>query len=106
MKITKADSAKMRRLAQEGKPISRIASEDYPGLGYWDVYIEVYAAGERSSRGIKYMITSRLNAIAECKNKIERTEIVEELHNLVWHLYKNHMTNQKKLEKIRAALGE
>jgi len=59
--ITKQDSAKMRRLAKEGKQISKIATEDFPKLDYWDVYIEVYGAGERSSRGMKRMISIRLN---------------------------------------------
>ena len=38
MEITKADSQKMRRLAQEGKQISKIVAEDFPKLDYWDVY--------------------------------------------------------------------
>ena len=104
MAITKADSEKMRRLAQEGKQISRIFVDDFPELDYWEVYIEVYAAGERSSRGIKRMITTRLNAIAESTSRSERAKIVEDLHSLVWHLYNNHKTNHEKLAKIRAAL--
>ena len=105
MTITAADSSKMQRLAQEGKPISRIAGEDFPALDYWDVYIEVYGAGERSSRGIKKMITIRLNRLTDSP-KAERRAIVDELHDLVWHLYENHKTNQRKLEKIRKALQE
>jgi hypothetical protein len=106
MVISKVDAEKMRRLAQEGKQISKIATEDFPHLDYWDVYFEVYSVGERSSRGIKRMITTRLNAIAENPSKSERSAIAEELHGLVWHLYENHKTNQMKLSKIRAALGE
>jgi hypothetical protein len=104
MSVSKADSQKMRRLAQEGKQISRIAEEDFPDLDYWDVYIEVYAAGERSSRGIKRMITTRIDAITYSRNRAERTAIAKELHDLVWHLYENHKINQAKLSKIRAAL--
>ena len=96
----------MQRLAQEGKQISKIAAEDFPKLDYWEVYFEVYSAGERSSRGIKRMITTRLNAMTESKNKSDRTAIAEELNGLIWHLYENHKTNREKLSKIRATLGE
>lgn len=106
MAVSKADSDKMRRLAQEGKQISKIVAEDFPKLEYWEVYFEVYSAGERSSRGIKRMITTRLNAMAASTSKSERAAIAEELHGLVWHLYENHKTNHEKLSKIRAALGE
>ncbi len=106
MAISKSDSKKMQRLAQEGKQISRIVKEDFPHLDYWDVYFEVYNAGERSSRGIKRMITTRLDAMAASRSKSERKTMVKELHELVWHLYNNHKTNREKLSKIRAALGE
>jgi len=106
MAVSKADSDKMRRLAQEGKQISKIVAEDFPKLEYWEVYFEVYSAGEKSSRGIKRMITTRLNAMAESTNKSARSAIAEELHGLVWHLYENHKANREKLSKIRAALGE
>jgi hypothetical protein len=106
MAVSKADSSKMQRLAQEGKQISKIAAEDFPKLNYWDVYFEVYSAGERSSRGIKRMITTRLNAMAASKSKSERSVIANELHGLVWHLYENHKSNREKLSKIRSALGE
>lgn len=105
MVISKADSKKMQRLAQEGKQISRIAIDDFPSLDYWDVYVEVYGAGERSSRGIKRMISTRLNKLVDSP-KEERRKIIEELHDLVWHLYENHKTNQKKLGIIRKALQE
>ena len=60
----------MRRLAQEGKQITKIVAEDFPNLDYWEVYLEVYSAGERSSRGIKRMITTRLNAMAASTSKL------------------------------------
>ena len=94
----------MQRLAQEGKPISRILAEDFPQLDYWDVYEAVYASGERSSRGIKRMITSRLNVLVGTQSKRERDAIVAELQDLVWHLYENHKKNQKKLAAIRKTL--
>jgi hypothetical protein len=106
MTISRSDSEKMRRLAQEGKQISKIMSEDFPGMDYWEVYFEVYSVGERSSRGIKRMITTRLNAMAQSRSESERAAFAEELHELVWHLYRNHKTNRDKLSKIRAVLGE
>ena len=106
MAISKLDSKKMRRLAQEGKQISKIWKEDFPLLDYWDIYIEVYNSGERSSRCIKYMITTRLNNMAASRIRSERSVMVKELHELVWHLYHNHKTNREKLSKIRSILGE
>ena len=105
MGISKSDSKKMQSLAQEGKQISKIVQEDFPNLDYVDVYFEVYSAGERSSRGIKRMITTRLDAMAASTKKSERKAMVKELHELVWHLYNNHKTNHDKLSKIRATLG-
>jgi hypothetical protein len=106
MEITKADSQKMRRLAQEGKQISKIVAEDFPKLDYWDVYWEVYGSGERSSRGIKRMISNRLRTLIEKKPRSERKAILREIDDLVWHLYENHKQNQQKIGKIRKILGE
>lgn len=106
MEISRLDSEKMRRLAQEGKSVSKIWSENFPLLGYWDVYLAVRNKGERSAQGIKYMITNRLNKIAESNNSSERAGMVKELSELVWHLYNNHKTNTEKLSKIRSLLGE
>ncbi len=106
MEISKEDSEKMRKLAQEGNSISKIWSENFHHLGYWDVYVAVRNEGERSSQGIKYMITNRLKKMAESGNPSERAVIVKELSELVWHLYNNHKTNTEKLSKIRSLLGE
>ena len=104
MEISKKDAKKMQQLAQEGKQISRIVQEDFPTLDYLDVYIEIYGSGERSSRGIKRMITTRLNNLINAtKDKIR--VIVDELQELVWHLYGNHKKNHEKLDKIRKVLG-
>lgn len=106
MAITKTDSDRMIRLAKEGKQISKIVSEDFPNLDYIDVYFEVYGQGERSSQGIKRMITTRINFIAEAGTKAERRQIAEELQGLVWHLYRNHKNNQEKIGNIRSVLTE
>lgn len=106
MSIPKPEADKMRRLAKEGKQISKIVSDDFQGYDYWEVYLEVYGSGERSARGVKRMISTRLDALVGASAKADRKLIVEELHDLVWHLYENHKSNQQKLEKIRAVLGE
>lgn len=106
MAISKVDSQKIQRLAKEGKKISEIWKDDFPALDYWDVYIEVYGAGEKSALGVKRMITNRINSVANSTSKTERKEIAEELHGLVWHLYNNHKSNQEKLSKIRKVLVE
>jgi hypothetical protein len=103
MTISKAESRKMQRLAQEGKQISKIVAEDFPSLDYWEVYFEVYGAGEKSSLGVKRTITNRLNKLIDA-GKPERKEIVDELHGLIWHLYESHKKNTAKLSKIRSAL--
>lgn len=103
MSITKKDKQLMTRLAQEGKPITKIWRDNFSELGYWDIYIEVYGAGQRASGGIKRMITNRLNKMVGA-TKPERRIIVKELNDLVWHLYSNHKINQAKIDKIRKAL--
>ncbi|MDQ3060951.1 MAG: hypothetical protein M3R45_15780 [Pseudomonadota bacterium] len=106
MAISKTESQKMQLLAQEGKKISKIVKEDFPSLTYWDVYFEIYGSGEKSSLGIKRTITNRINSVVNSTSKKERTEIAEEINNLVWHLYNNHKANQTKIAAIRGALGE
>ena len=106
MEISKVDSKKMQRLAQEGKKIVAIQKEDFPKLSYWDVYVEVYGNGKRSALGVKRMITTRIDTVASSKSKKERMEIATELHELVWHLYNDHKVNHTKLSKIRKALAE
>jgi len=95
--------AEMQTLAREGKQISKIKDENYPKYEYWDIYNAVYGDGGRSARGTKKMISSRLNTLAGA-NKRERNEIIEEIHNLVWHLYDSLKSSQKKLDAIRKAL--
>jgi hypothetical protein len=104
MEITQEQATLMRKLTKEGKPISKVVAEDFPQFAYWDVYFAVYSKGERSSTGIKRMITNRINEIADSNTKKRRAELADELHGLVWHLYSNHKANQSKLAKIRSAL--
>ncbi|GIO06270.1 hypothetical protein J31TS6_22980 [Brevibacillus reuszeri] len=98
------DSEKIIRLAREGKQISKIWEEDFPNYDYWEIYVEVHAAGERSSLGIKRMITGRLNKL-QTVNGTEREEIIQEIDDLVSHLYSRYKESQKKLDEIRGIIG-
>jgi hypothetical protein len=104
MAIPKSDSAMMIKLAQEGKQIAKIWREDFPKYEYQDIYFEVYGNGERSAKGLKVMITNRLNSIQGTSSKKQQKLIIDELHDLVWHLYEQHKSNQKKIDSIRKAL--
>ncbi len=106
MPVSKNDSKKMQRLAQEGKKISKILSEDFPDLDYLDVYFAVHEGGERSSLGVKREITNRLSELVENTIAKDRRKQSEVLHELIGYLYNSHKTNTAKLAKIRAALGE
>lgn len=105
MGIPKKDADKMKTLVREGKQISKIVAEDFPQYDYWDVYSEVHGAGEQSAQGIKWMITNRLNQLAAASTQT-RQSIIDELNDLIWYLYENHKSNQRKLNEIRRILGE
>jgi len=104
--MNKKDSEVMIRLAKEGKHISKIWTEDFPEYDYWDIYFEVYGAGERSSVGVKRMITARLNKLTEADDKQNRIEIIDELNELVYHLYSRYKSSQQKLDEIRSILNQ
>lgn len=99
------DSAKIIQLAREGKQISRICDEDFPNYDYWDIYLEAYGAGERSSLGVKRMISNRLGKIPAA-SRSEQEQIAEEINNLVWHLYNRYKENQQKLDDIRGIISK
>ena len=93
------------RLAQEGKQISRIVAEDFPELDYEDVYWAARGEGQRSAQGLMRMITTRLNRLQTARRSA-RAELVDEVHDMVRHLYRNHRTNSRKLNAIRKALDQ
>ncbi|WP_270406954.1 hypothetical protein [Paenibacillus timonensis] len=99
--MNKKDSEEIIRLAREGKHISKIWSDHFPDYDYWEVYMEAYGAGERSSVGVKRMITARLNKLADADSKDDREELIEEINGLVLHLYTRYKASQQKLEQIR-----
>lgn len=99
--MDKRDSLKMIKLAREGKQISKIVQEDFPNYDYWDIYVEVYGAGERSALGVKRMITNRLYKLTTTPAN-EQQVIIEEIDDLVYHLYSRFKENQEKLDEVRA----
>jgi len=98
--MDKRDSEKMIQLAREGKEISKILKEDFPQYDYWDIYCEVYNAGEKSAVGTKRMITNRLNDLPTL-SKQQQKKVIEEIDELVFHLYSRYREGQKKLDDIR-----
>jgi len=97
------DSEKMKKLAREGKLISKICGEDFPQYSYSDVYAEIYGGGERSAMGVKKMISSRLKKLPSLSTK-EQSDLIDEINDLVWDLYNRNKESQQKLEDIRAVI--
>ena len=102
--MNKKDKSAMLALAQEGKQISKIWEIDFPEYEYWDIYAAVYDGGGKSALGVKRVIANRLNSLSETRKKVERTEIIQEVEELVWHLYDSLKSSQRKLEAIRKTL--
>ena len=104
MEISQSSQKQILRLVQEGKPISKIAKEDFPDIDYWEILWTAWEGGERSARGVKKMITSRLNSLIDAGRKQDRQPLIDEISNLVSYLYENQKKNSEKLGKIRKAL--
>jgi hypothetical protein len=100
------DSKEMIRLAKEGKHISKIWADDFSEYEYWEVYTEVYGAGERSSVGVKRMITARLDKLVATNSKKEREELKNELNELIFHLYSRYKASQQKIDNIRGIINK
>jgi phosphoribosyl-ATP pyrophosphohydrolase len=94
------DIEKMIKLAREGKQISKIWAEDFPDYDYWDIYMEIHEAGEKSALGTKKKITHRLNKV-KTATKAERENLITEINELVDHLYIRYKESQTKLQEIR-----
>lgn len=101
--IDERDITRMVQLAREGKQIKKINEEDFPQYDYWAIYEKVYSAGEKSALGIKKMITMRLNKLTTVTKK-EQPEIINEIADLVEHLYIRHKESQVKLDEIRTII--
>ena len=105
MAFSEKEKRHMCRLAKEGKQISQIVAQDFPGADYWEVYDIITNGGEQSIQGVKKRITARLKKLINA-TKEERRALVEEIKDLIWYLYDSQQANQKKLSKIRKALDE
>lgn len=101
--MDKRDSDKMIKLAREGKAISKIMEEDFSNYSYWDVYWEVYGAGEKSAVGAKRMISNRLKKLPQSAGE-DQQQMIDEINELVWHLYSRYRESQQKLDEIRAVV--
>lgn len=102
--MDKRDKELMVRLAKEGKRISDIWEQDFPQYDYWEIYMEVYGSGERSAQGVKRMISNRLKRLLSMPKR-EQDTVVEEIYELVGHLYERFMQSQKKLDEIRKVIN-
>jgi len=100
------DKTSIQALAKEGKQLSKIMEQDFPEYEYLEIYEAVYDGGGKSALGVKRTIANRLNTLSETRKKEERTEIIEEVEELVWHLYDSLKASQKKLGAIRKALEQ
>jgi hypothetical protein len=99
--IDSRDVEKMIKLAREGKQISKIWEEDFPQYDYWDIYMEIHEAGEKSALGTRKKITYRLNKLQTATKKRTRRYNSREIQDLVEHLYVRYKESQKKLQEIR-----
>lgn len=104
--MNKKDKSGIQVLAQEGKQISKIWEQDFPEYDYWEIYEAICDGGGKSALGVKRTIANRLTTLAETRKKDERAEIIEEVEELVWHLYESLKTSQVKLQAIRTALDK
>ncbi len=104
--MNKKDKTQIQVLAKEGKTLSKIMESDFPEYDYWEIYEAVYDAGGKSALGVKRTIANRLKTLSTTRKKDERAEIIEEVEELVWHLYDGLKASQKKLSSIRKALDK
>ncbi|PFN04198.1 hypothetical protein [Bacillus cereus] len=103
--MNKQDADVMVRLAREGKHISKIWAEDFPEYDYWEVYTEGYGSVEKSSVGVKRMITARLNKLAGTNKQKDHEELIEEINELIFHLYSRYKGSQQKSNEIRSIIN-
>ena len=104
--MNKKDQAQIQILAKEGKRLSKIMEFDFPEYDYWEIYEAVYDSGGKSALGVKRTISNRLKTLTTTRKKDERALIIEEIGELVLHLYVGIKTSQRKLGAIRKALDK
>lgn len=104
--MNKKDVSAIQALAKEGKRLSKIMEEDFPDYEYWEIYEAVYDGGGKSALGAKRTIANRLATLAKTGKTKEREVIIEEVEELVWHLYDSLKSSQQKLQAIRKTLDK
>ncbi len=105
--MNKKDREAIKGLAKEGKQISKIFHQDFQEYEYVEIYEAVYDSGGKSALGVvKRTIANRLTTLADTGRRKEREEIIEEVEELVWHLYESLKSSQRKLQAIRKALDK
>jgi predicted urease superfamily metal-dependent hydrolase len=102
--LEEKDQQKMIQLAKEGKPLVQIYREDFPDYDFWEVFDTIKDAGARGALSVKHEITTKLKKLPS-QSKEEQEVVVKELDELVSYLYKGLQDNRKKLNKMRAILG-
>jgi len=101
MAISEKDRNKILYLRNEGKACSKIQSDDFPNLGYWEIMGVIYGKGVRAALGTKRMIANRCKWIIATKSDQDRARWAREINDLAWQLYEMIKDNQKRLEEIR-----
>jgi hypothetical protein len=104
--MNKKDKTIIQELAKEGKQLSKIMESNFPEYEYWEIYEAVHDGGGKSALGVKRTIANRLITLTNTRKKDERAEIIEEVEELVWHLYDSLKSSQQKIEAIRKALNK
>ncbi len=100
------DRDRIVELAREGKQIAKIMEEDFPEYEYWEIYEVVYSEGGKSALGVKRTIANRLKKLRDSNlNDSEKEEIINEIDELVWHLYDSLKSSQAKLDAIRKIMN-
>ena len=100
------DREKIIELAREGKQLTKIMEEDFPEYEYWEIYEVVYSDGGKSALGVKRTIANRLKTLRDPNlSDDEKEEIIDEIDELVWHLYDSLKTSQSKLDAIRKIMN-
>lgn len=96
MSIPKHEIEEMNRLLDSGLNISKIW-EKYSQYDYWQIYHEV---SDFSLLGKKRMITNRINAVKKSKSKQERSDLLDEISEMISEIYELTKRNGKKLMEI------
>lgn len=101
MSIAPHELKDMNQLLESGINISDIAAK-YPRYDYLEIYTSVK---DYSLLGKKRIITNRLNAIRKSTSKAERSELLDEIQELITEMYNLTKSNGKKLVDISKILN-